>query len=1121
MSTTDTLSMTSSITATQVEAPGSTTLPPLLKSTNDPGVNYFINKVDTLPASNINIVDYFLPVYTITQSNTVGSLYYCLNPSNDTFTSLVKMNNSGSLKFKTNSITDAVSVDQVNPLIPTSSISETDFKTTPTPNPTSIISLDKLSNYNNTSNSFQKQYWSTSNQQWILYYGNDIKKNGNPTSTPPITGFALYYNPIYRPEFLYFLARNPKNRILPYWQRYCAIINNSAYNSQNKDPNCTQIADIPSVLKDYINRIVDVVVPPSAPIASAQIVDTIRISKNNGPLTITNLQILDYSNRDIIAGLSLATKTCNFASSSNNYDPYLYIYIGDVYVKRVVISANPATFSDTYTNMTVELLNNTNVVYTVDGICTSTANMALDYTKNTLVWDVGTDCMIPYDPLVSKVRVKRNANSTTLNLSEVQLISETVVNNTIVTKNILLGKTITANYNTVIDNKLDNSFTMNVTNNPEFVVDLANDATLLSNLSKFNIYNFVGNLNETQNVVVELLDNNNTVLASTISLPGGYYTYTWDFKSTTNEGLMKYDALGAVPIDGLTAHYTGDSYNLTTKKWSDISGNGNHVEPSASNSPIIGEFEAELINGYKAVKSKSYSVNDNISRVIFPNTNLQSDNYTLFTVARYTNASTLIRRRRIFDGLGVGANWLSGFWENKVGIAYRNSYLDTDGKFITPETSIYNTNNITKWVLSSDQRKLYRANGIDRTYNSKLSSSLNNQTSEPSNLSLTINYGNYSSEWSEWSVAEVIYYNRKLRDFEIRLVEKFLKNKYKLEDVVDNLRNPQPILAKRVKIVKPFNNTKLDLSSVTVFGNDVNTLIPSTNSGLTTATINNPEITVNITNNVYLKGNYVGGILINRKADDANMLAGCYIQLLDDTNKVLYQSDILMGGADRASVKWNIRNDSYDYWDNNNNLLSVSKYSAILKPENTSYPNSTCSNNNFITHFNAERSGWGGSIDVYNIANIWAYCKFNNPNSNRYGIDNVATRNNGGIFDNSYFPPRVSPEGFNGAYVSTRNQSYPNDNLVNQIVIRKNLPTGDRNWETIDAYGNYNTSDSPIGVQNMTEQEAINNTYGYGCRASTCVGKTVPDNCPNGIIMGYYWNGARYDFICGYPSLPQ
>ena len=143
----------------------------------------------------------------------------------------------------------------------------------------------------------------------------------------------------------------------------------------------------------------------------------------------------------------------------------------------------------------------------------------------------------------------------------------------------------------------------------------------------------------------------------------------------------------------------------------------------------------------------------------FPTTVMTTtSNHTLFHVARYYKPSGAPSRGRIFNGATL--NWLSGFHSNRSGVAYHGD--SPNGGWVTPITDLHGN----QWVLSTDQRNMYRSNGTDRT-----SSGYSNGASDQ----LTINT---RYEYSDWAVAEVIIFNRELTSTEYLAVEAYLSVKY-------------------------------------------------------------------------------------------------------------------------------------------------------------------------------------------------------------------------------------------------------------------------------------------------------------------------------------------------------
>lgn len=190
--------------------------------------------------------------------------------------------------------------------------------------------------------------------------------------------------------------------------------------------------------------------------------------------------------------------------------------------------------------------------------------------------------------------------------------------------------------------------------------------------------------------------------------------------------------------DGLVGYFTGESW--TGSAWNDISPSGNNTNVTRG-TPVNNSV---TLNGFRCLSG------DTTAGVRFPSGMLPSG-YTLFHVARYNGT-----RQRIFDA--YSGNFLSGFHANKAGVAYHQAW-------ITPQSNVHDNN----WVLSVDQKDLYRSNGVQRSTTNGVMTA----------VSLSINHGNFvSTESSDWVVACVIAYNRTLSSTEIQQMELYLNRKY-------------------------------------------------------------------------------------------------------------------------------------------------------------------------------------------------------------------------------------------------------------------------------------------------------------------------------------------------------
>jgi hypothetical protein len=194
--------------------------------------------------------------------------------------------------------------------------------------------------------------------------------------------------------------------------------------------------------------------------------------------------------------------------------------------------------------------------------------------------------------------------------------------------------------------------------------------------------------------------------------------------------------------NGLVGYYTGESW--TGSVWNDISPSANNAT-SIKGTPINNSV---TLNGFKCI---SGGTTDGLR---FP-TALLPSGYTLFHVTRYNGSS----RQRIFDGYSAGVNWLSGHWSGQAGVAYHQGWITGTG-------GVHGTN----WVLSCDQKDLYKSNGVQRSTTTGTTTSLN----------IAINYGITTAELSDWTVACTIAYNRTLNSTEIAQMELYLNRKYNI-----------------------------------------------------------------------------------------------------------------------------------------------------------------------------------------------------------------------------------------------------------------------------------------------------------------------------------------------------
>jgi hypothetical protein len=235
-------------------------------------------------------------------------------------------------------------------------------------------------------------------------------------------------------------------------------------------------------------------------------------------------------------------------------------------------------------------------------------------------------------------------------------------------------------------------------------------------------------------------NNRNTSYAVTVRATNAFLKTVDSSLAVTETGL-------AIPADGLAAWFDGDSYNASTRKWVNKTGDATHDATNNNSAPTV----VTTVNGWKHLSGIT------TAGFIFK-TGTLTTTYTLFHVAKYNNTT---QRGRIFDGASgpTPMNWLSGFHGNKAGCAHHLGWI-TDAS-----TDIHGTN----WVMSSDTNNppMYRSNGTNRT--------LANATSKLTSAATMFISMN---EQSAWSVGEIIVYTRTLTLAEIQSVESYLRSKY-------------------------------------------------------------------------------------------------------------------------------------------------------------------------------------------------------------------------------------------------------------------------------------------------------------------------------------------------------
>eukprot|EP01084_Bolivina_argentea_P123867 219498_1 len=205
-------------------------------------------------------------------------------------------------------------------------------------------------------------------------------------------------------------------------------------------------------------------------------------------------------------------------------------------------------------------------------------------------------------------------------------------------------------------------------------------------------------------------------------------------------------------IDG--GWYDITSIDIQNNLWIDKFGNNN-------NGQIINKTGLIYLGNY--LNGESIIEGTTSTEIIFGTFNPR--NHTVFNVARYApNATT--KGRIIMTDIENGLFGFHGSAES--GVAYEGPGGYNNINWITNEQDKFGD----LWVISSQQRSLYRGNLIDFTEN-------NNPFgfSENANIKLSINY-HTGGDPSDFQLAELLFFNKILDITEIECIEYYLNNKY-------------------------------------------------------------------------------------------------------------------------------------------------------------------------------------------------------------------------------------------------------------------------------------------------------------------------------------------------------
>jgi hypothetical protein len=264
----------------------------------------------------------------------------------------------------------------------------------------------------------------------------------------------------------------------------------------------------------------------------------------------------------------------------------------------------------------------------------------------------------------------------------------------------------------------------------------------------------------------------------TTNYPNNRYAFIHIEKATNNNcyQIKTYASLTNTAIyvkpSSIYANYTGNGPFIKNGngiiQWNDISGNNRHIYIYRGT-----PFQTTFSGGtYGITGTSTFNTVGGTTSDGFQLPFKLPINYTFAYVARYRGAA----KGRIFDSTMAYRNCLWGFHDNKVGLTHHREY---SWKTST-DTKMSDTN---FWLIGVETQESSRFNGIE--FANKYFKQ-NNYSFPPRSIFspvISINYGTYtleyySSENSDWEIAEIIIYDYELTEDEQIKLENYLAIKY-------------------------------------------------------------------------------------------------------------------------------------------------------------------------------------------------------------------------------------------------------------------------------------------------------------------------------------------------------
>ena len=215
----------------------------------------------------------------------------------------------------------------------------------------------------------------------------------------------------------------------------------------------------------------------------------------------------------------------------------------------------------------------------------------------------------------------------------------------------------------------------------------------------------------------------------------------------TDSSTLFQDAAGTIPATG-----TGDDVLL----WRDKSQTGaDAVQGAVPGAPVL---DLAGMGGQPTVR---FTASD-MDGLRIPGLDINTHEYTIFTVDRYSGATT----ERTLTSYTPGNNWLTGKWDGQ-NAHYNGDFVYNGNDGVDTTTPVVGVA-VGSPVVPLSQ---YYLNGLNVT-------TINTTTGNPRNLAL--GGAGAFNEYSDADMSEVIVYDRVLSDAERQAVEQYLSRKYNI-----------------------------------------------------------------------------------------------------------------------------------------------------------------------------------------------------------------------------------------------------------------------------------------------------------------------------------------------------